>query len=154
MPLKEQIKTDMQSSLKQGDDLVVSVLRMLNASIINKEKNKKEELTDEEIIDVIVSEVKKRKESATIYENGNRLDLAEKEKQEILVLQKYLPEQIPEEDLKKIIQDVIEKQQATEMKDMGKIMAELNPKIKGRADNSFVIKIIKELLGRWLKLII
>ena len=154
--LKQQIQTATTESLKSGDSFTTGVLRMLLASIITKEKDKKfkeksEEdiiLKDEEIIDVISSEIKKRKDAIVLYEKGNRQELADKEKKEIEVLKKYLPEQIPEEELRKLIQSSINKVGATEIKDTGKIMADLMPKVKGKADNSEISKIIKELLSK------
>ena len=120
---------------------------------------KKSQLTDEEVIEVISSETKKRKESILEFEKGRLqptlhparkkhiMDLVDKEKKELEILQKYLPEQLPEEEIKKLAKEAIEKVGAKEPKDMGKVMAELMPKVKGRADGSLVNKIVKELLG-------
>lgn len=152
--LKDKIKTDLIQALKEGNQVVCSTLRMLLAAVLNKEKEKKYkekieeevELTDEEIIDVISSEAKKRKESIIEYEKWERQSLAEKEKAELEILQKYLPEQLSEEEVKKIAEEAIEKVGAAEIKDMGKVMAELMPKVKGRADGGLMSKIVKELL--------
>ena len=164
MSLKEQIQRDLNSAIKEKKKMEASTLRMLNAAIINKEKEKryklskeepelkeeelaeKSELTDEEVIEVISSEVKKRKESILEFEKGERQDLAEKEKKEIEVLKKYLPEQLSEEELKGLAEEAIKKTGAKEMKDIGKVMGELIPQIKGKAEGSTVSKIVKELL--------
>ncbi len=153
--LKQEIQKDSVEALKAGEQFVLGVLRMLSASIQTKEKDKqyktkdqKAELSDEEIIDVISSEIKKRKDAITLYEQGNRPELAEREKKEIEVLKKYLPEQLGEEELKKLVAESIAKTGATEMKDMGKVMADLNPKVKGKADGGQVSKIVKELLSK------
>lgn len=167
MSLKEQIQQDLNSSLKERKEIDVITLRMLNAAILNKEKEKrnklskeklaeeelaeeelaeKSQLIDEEIIEVIASEVKKRKEAILEFEKGERQDLAEKEKKEIEVLKKYLPEQLPEEEIRKLVQESIGKVGAQEMKDIGKVMAELMPQVKGKADGSLVNKIVRELL--------
>jgi len=154
MILKEKIQDDLQEALKGKEKLKTSVLRLLLAAILNKEKEKRfrlkrgedTPLTDEEIIDVISSEIKKRKEAAELYVGGGRSELADKEKKEIGILQGYLPEQMPEEELKKIVKEAIAKTGAKEQKDMGKVMAELMPRVKGRADNSLISKIVKELL--------
>lgn len=164
--LKERIQEDIKSAMKEGGELVVSVLRMLSASVISKEKEKRykiskqkpdlaeeglqkeSQLGDEEIIDVLSSEIKKRRDAIVLYEKGNRPELADKEKKEIEILIKYLPEQLSEEELKKIIQEAVAKTGAKEIKDMGRVMAELMPKIKGKADNSLVSKIIKESLNK------
>ena len=165
MSLKEKIKEDLKNSLKKGEDLVVSVLRMLLAATNNKETEKRtkiwkqkpdsnqeylekeSQLTEEEFIEVISSEVKKRRESVLEFERGKREDLASKERAEIEILQKYLPEQLSEEELRKIIKEAVLKVNAKEVKDMGKVMAELMPKVKGKADGGLVSKIVKEFLS-------
>ena len=154
MELKEKIRLNLNSALKEKRTLEVLVLRQLLAAILNKEKEKrfkaKEErdiqLTDEEVIEVISSEAKKRRESIVEFEKGKRQDLVEKEKKELEILEKYLPEQLPEEEIRKLIKGAIEKTDAKEIKDMGKVMAELMPKIKGKADGTLVSKIVKESL--------
>lgn len=165
MALKEKIHQDLMRALKEKDEFCSSALRLLAAAILNKEKEKrykisqenpdfKEEelvkesqLTDEEIIEVVSSEIKKNKEAIIEFEKGKREDLVEKEKKAIEVWQKYLPEQLAEEEIKKLVKEAIEKTGAKELKDMGKVMAELMPKVKGKAEGSQVSKIVKELLG-------
>ncbi len=165
MSLKEKIREDINKNLKERKELEVLTLRQLSAAILNKEKEKrykiskekpeeiKEEalekesqLTDDEVIDVISSEIKKRKESIELFQKGERQDLVEKETKEKEILQNYLPEQLSEEEIKKIAKEAIEKVDAKEMKDMGKVMQELMPKVKGKAAGSLVGKIVKELL--------
>jgi len=154
MALKQQIQNSTTEALKAGDQFLVGTLRMLLASIITKEKEKKykekiegeAQLTDEQIIEVISSEIKKRKDAIVLYEQGNRPELAEKEKKEIEILIKYLPEQLSEDELKKLVEESIAKTGAKEMKDMGRVMSDLTPKIKGKADGGTVSKIVKELL--------
>jgi len=162
--LKEKIQQELNESIKKKEELKLSVLRMVSAAVLNKEKEKRyklskekpdlkeEELTkesqlaDEEIIEVISTEIKKRKEAAADYEKGGREELAEKEKKEIEILQKYLPEQLSEEEIKKLVKVAIEKTGAKEPKDMGKVMAELTPYTKGKADGSLVSKVVKDSL--------
>lgn len=173
MSLKEKIQEDLEVALKKKREIEVSVLRMLKASIFNKEKEKrykftrqnpaerdlgglskeKQEklekesaLTDEEVLEVISSEIKKRKEAIDLYEKGNRPELAGKEKKEVEILQSYLPEQMSEEEIKKIAEEAIRKVGAKEIKDMGKVMGIITPQVKGKADMSLVSKIVKELL--------
>lgn len=151
--LKEKIRQDSVESLKAGKQLVTGTLRMLLAAILVKEKDKqyktgKPELADEEVLDTITSEIKKRKDAIALYIQGKRPELAEKEEKEIEVLKKYLPEQLSEEEIKKLVQESIAKTGAKEIKDMGKVMADLNPKTKGRADGGDVSKIVKELLSK------
>lgn len=152
--LKQTIQNDTTEAMKSGDSFVVGTLRMLLAAATTKEKEKKFKeklegdavLTDDEIISVISSEIKKRKDAIALYEKGNRLELAEKEQKEIEILKKYLPEQLSEEELKKIISESIVNVGAKEIKDIGKIMKDLMPKVKGRADGAEISKIIKEML--------
>lgn len=153
--LKEKIKNDLNNALKNGNKTEVSTLRMLLAAISNKEIDKKykekiegdAKLTDEEVIGVVSSEVKKRKEAAMEFEKGNRKELAEKELAEAKTLQIYLPEQLSEEEVKTLIKEAIEKIKAVSIKDMGKVMAELAPKIKGKADGAEVSRMVKDLLS-------
>ena len=153
--LKEKIKSDSNEFLKSGEHFKLGVLRMLLASVMSKEKDKKfkekmegdAQLSDEEIIDVVSSEIKKRKDAIVLYEKGNRPELAENEQKEIEVLKVYLPEQLSEEEIKKLVQEAVAKTGAKEMKDMGKVMAELNPKVKGKADGGEVSKIVKQMLS-------
>ncbi len=168
--LKQNIQSNTIEAMKAGDQFLVGTLRMLSASILTKEKDKRykiskdpafakasageeklekeSQLTDEQVIEVISSEIKKRKDAITLYEKGNRPELSEREKKEIEILKKYLPEQLSSQEIEKIIKDAIAKTGAKEMKEMGKVMAEIGPKTKGKADNSEVSKIIKELLSK------
>ncbi|MBZ9577491.1 GatB/YqeY domain-containing protein [Patescibacteria group bacterium] len=162
--LKDKIQSDLNQALKRGDEITCSTLRMLLAAILSKEKEKrykiskeepeltekelaeKSNLTDEEVIEVISSEIKKRKEAILGFEKGERKELAEKEKAEMEVLEKYLPEQLSEQEIKRIAKEVIEKVGATEIKDMGRVMAEMMPQVRGKADGGLVSKVVKELL--------
>jgi len=164
--LKQQIKNAVNEALKSGDQLSSGTLRMLLASILTKEKDKRykiatekpdtteenlikeSELTDEQILEVISSEIKKRRDSIALYIQGKRPELADKEGKEIEILQKYLPEQLKPEEIKKLVEESIAKVGAKEMKDMGKVMADLNPKVKGKAEGGEVSRIVKELLSK------
>jgi uncharacterized protein YqeY len=155
MSLKEKIQSELNSAVKANKVLAVSVFRQLLAAFLNKEKEKryksKEEkeaqLTDEEAMEVVAFEAKKRKESIVEFEKGNRKDLADKEKEELAILSEYLPEQMLEEDIRKLVKEAIEKTGASEIKDMGKVMQELMPKVKGKADGNLVGRIVKEFLA-------
>ena len=164
--LKQQIQKDTTQALKAGDSFVLSTLRMLLASVATKEKEKRykisndqpdlkeqelikeSELTEEQMIETVSSEIKKRKDAIALYEQGNRQELADKEKKEIEILKKYLPEQLSADEIKKLVEESVAKTGAKEIKDMGRVMADLNPKIKGKADSSEVSKIVKELLSK------
>jgi len=165
MDLKEQIKDDLKEAIKKREQARCSTLRFLLSSILAKEKEKRYKilkekpelkgrefekesvLTDEEIIEVVQREIKKRKEAILGFEKGKREDLIKKEKEEIEVLKKYLPEQLSEEELIEKIKQVINKVNAQGLKDMGKVMKELMPKIKGRADSSEASRIVREMLS-------
>ena len=159
--LKQQLQTDVKEAMKQGNQDVLGVLRLALAAIAAKEKEKRyaaskekpeatetelieiSALGDDEIIGVLSSEVKKRRDTITLYEQGNRPELAENEKKEIAVLQKYLPEQLSHEELKKLVQESITATGASSIKEMGKVMADLSPKIKGKAEGGEVSKIVR-----------
>ncbi len=164
MVSKAKIQEDLMEAVKKREELEPLVLRQVSAAILNKEKEKRykiskekpelkgeelekeSQLIDEEVIDVIFSEVKKRKEAILEFTKGKREDLVNKEKKELEILEKYLPEQLSEEEIKKLAKEAIERVRATEPKDTGKVMAELMPKIKGKAEGSLVGKVVKELL--------
>lgn len=164
MSLKEKIHEDLNKAIKGREELASLVLRMVTASLTNKEKEKryklseekpglkeeelvkKSELNDEEIVDVISSEVKKRREAIADYEKGGRMELAEKEKKEIDILKKYLPEQLSEEEIQKLVKEAVEKTGAKDQKDMGRVMAALMPSVKGKADGSLVSKAVLDIL--------
>ena len=136
----------MKGAQRSKDSLRLNTIRSVISSIKNQEIDLHKELQDEEVLPLITREVKKRKEAASLFEQGGRLDLMEKEKQEHAILQAYLPEQISEEDLRKRIQEVITETEAQGMKDFGKIMKVLVPEFKGKADNG----LIKDLAGEYL----
>ncbi len=164
MVLKQQIQSDLNESVKGREELRSSVLRLLLSEINNKETEKRtkiwkekpkakveelekeSQLVDDEIISVISTEIKKRRESIEFFEKGGKKEMADKEKKEAVILQKYLPEQMSEEELRKFVKAAIAKVGAKEQKDMGKVMAELMPKTKGKADGSLISKVVKELL--------
>ncbi|OGZ19202.1 MAG: hypothetical protein A2Z68_01960 [Candidatus Nealsonbacteria bacterium RBG_13_38_11] len=155
MSLKEEIQTKLNSAMKGNRAMEVSVLRQLLAALLNKEKEKrfksKEEkeaqLTDEEVMESISFEAKKRRESIMEFEKGGRKDLADKEKEELTILSKYLPEQMSEQDIRKLVKEAIATTGVSESKDMGKVMQELMPQVKGKADGNLVSQIVKELLA-------
>ena len=161
--LKQQLQKDLNESLKSGDQLKRLVLGMLMTAVKNKELVKRQQLsksvsdaselekqsqlTDEEILETIASEVKKRKEAIEQFKTGGREELAQKEKSEMDILIAYLPEQMSEEDIRTEIQKTITELNASSVKDMGKVIGAVMAKLKGRADGGLVSKIAKELLG-------
>jgi len=147
MGLKEQIAEDLKNALRNKQTLELSVLRMLQSALKNKEiENKKEELTDESVISVVGAEIKKRRDAAREFEKVNRPDAADQEKAEIEILMKYMPQQMSEDEIRAAVKNAIEQAQAQSMKDIGKVMKVLMPMVKGKADGSAVNKIVKEEL--------
>ena len=144
--LKEKIQADIKKAMIGKEALRVSVLRMLMAVILNKEKEKKAELNDEETLELALSEAKKRKDSIEQYQKGNRQDLVDQEKEELGILNEYLPEQIPEDEIRKIVKEKIEEIGASGPQDTGKVMGQLMSQFKGKADGGLVNKIVQEEL--------
>ena len=136
----------MKEALRSKDSIRLNTIRSLISATKNQEIDLQRELQDEEVLSLITREVKKRKEASSLYKQGGRTDLMEKEDQEQLILQAYLPEQVSEEVLRKRIQEVIEETGADGMQDFGKIMKVLVPEFKGKADNA----LIKDLAGEFL----
>jgi uncharacterized protein YqeY len=151
MTLREKIPEDLKNALRIKNELELSVLRMLQASIRNKEielKRGKEFLTDEEVIEVISGEVKRRKDAASEYTKANRQDLADKEKAEVDILMRYMPKQMEEEEIRLETRNVIDEVNALSVKDMGKVMKSIMPRLKGRAEGSLVSRIVREELEK------
>lgn len=132
--------------MKSKDSLRLETIRSVISAVKNQEIDTRKDLQEEEILTIVSREVKKRKEAAALYEQGNRPELKDKEVQEMQILQTYLPEQVSEEDLRRRIQEVIAETGAVGMKDFGKIMKTLVPEFKGKADNG----LIKDLAGEYL----
>jgi uncharacterized protein YqeY len=147
--LKQKINADLLLAMKAGDTLKRDVLRMLDAMIKNTEieKLKKAEgLTDSEVQEVISRAVKQRKDAAAQYIAGNRPELAEKENKEVEILLGYLPKQMDEEEVRKVVAEIIAKVGATSKADIGKVMGPVMGKLKGLADGNLVKKIVEEKL--------
>ncbi|MCK4404515.1 MAG: GatB/YqeY domain-containing protein [candidate division Zixibacteria bacterium] len=145
--LKQRIDQDTTEALKSKDSLKLSVLRMLKSEIKYKEIEKGSELSDDEVISVLSSSVKKRKDSIQQFEKGGRDDLASKEKAELELSLKYLPEQLTEEELSRIISQAIEETSAAGVSDLGKVMKVIMPKVKGRADGKRVNQMVSSQLS-------
>jgi len=161
--LKEQIQNDIKEAMKSGNSAKRMALGMVMSTIKNKELEKRSKLSktetdvakldeisklsDEEIIDVISSEIKKRKDSITSYQSGGRPELAEKENEEIGFISIYMPEQLSEEAIREEIKKTITEVGASSIKDMGKVIGAVMAKIKGKADGQLVSQIVKELLA-------
>ena len=145
--MRERILNDLKEAMKTQDKEKLSVIRMLKGSMQMEELNKKHELTDEEVINVVTKEIKSRRDSIKEFEKGNRNDLIEKTAAEIDILKAYLPEQLSEEEVLQIINEAFDIVKPESPRDMGKIMKEVSPKLKGRYDMGKVSSIIKEKLN-------
>ena len=162
MALKEKIQAEVKKAMLDRNALEVSTLRMLLAAVLNKEKEKraklsKEEkdvakleqlskLNDDEVLEVISSEVKKRKDSIEQFGQAGRNDLVEKEKKELEMLMKYMPEQMPEDEIRKIVKEKIQELGLGGKNEIGKLMGAIMPQLKGKTDGSLVSKIVSEEL--------
>ena len=145
--MRDKILKDIIEAMKSKDKDRLATLRLLKGAMQLEEINKKGELDDTEIINLISKQIKTRRESISEFKKANRLDLVEKTEKEIEVLSTYMPEQLSEDEVIKLIDEAFNEVNPTSMKDMKNIMAYLNPKISGKADKSFVSKVIRERLS-------
>lgn len=146
MSLQNKIEQDIKLAMTQKNELEVSVLRMAKSALQNKLiEIKKKELTDEEVLLVLSNQAKRRKEAAESFTKGGREEMAQKELDELKIIEKYLPVQIGKEEIKKIVLEVIEKM--GDNKNFGAVMGQAMAKLKGRADGKLVTQIVKEQMG-------
>ncbi len=146
MGLKEKIANDLKEALKNRKEVELSVLRMLQSAIRNKEieHKKKDGLSDEEVIEVILGEIKKRKEAIEVYTKGRRQDLVERERAELKVLMSYMPKQLEEGESREEVRKAIDELDIKTPSDFGKLMKTLMSRLKGKAEGSLISKIAKE----------
>lgn len=146
--LQDQIKKDLITSLKAKEENKVSVLRMLQSAIKNKEieLKKREGLSDEEIEPMVASEIKKRNDSIESYKEGGRDELVAKEEKEIEILKSYMPKQMSEDEVRKIVEKAIADTKASGAADFGKVMGKVMSDVRGKTDGNVVSKIVKEKL--------
>lgn len=147
MSLLEQITADMKQYMREKNSVALDTVRMLKSEIKYVEIEKKDSLTDEDIIRVVQSAIKKRKDSAEQYEAAGRKELAEKELAEVKILEKYLPEQLDEESLVKIIKEIADEIGADSPKSFGLIMKTVMGKVQGKAEGKTVSALVKEVLN-------
>jgi uncharacterized protein YqeY len=147
MSLKETLLEDMKTAMREKDTLKKNAIQMVRSAILQVEKDSRVTLDDDSIIDVIGKEVKKRRDSLSEFEKSGRQDLIDNLKTEIDVLMQYLPEQLSEEELEKIVKQAIQDTGASSMKDIGKVMQAVMPNVKGRADGKIINQIIKKILS-------
>ncbi|HWR38110.1 MAG TPA: GatB/YqeY domain-containing protein [Patescibacteria group bacterium] len=149
MSLKDRLMEDMKLAMKEKEEgkQRLSVIRMVRASIKNVEIDRKCELSEDEVLDVLAREVKLRRDAMEEFRKGNRPDLVENLERELVVLMQYLPQQLTEEEIRKLVTEAVHEAQAVTPKDMGKVMAVLMPKVKGRSDGKLVNSLVREALS-------
>lgn len=146
LSLEEIIFNDMKKALKENEKLKLSTLRLIRAAIKNAEISKKDKLTEDEVIGIVANNLKKLEESLDIFTKGQRPELADKTKKEIEIVKKYLPEQLSEEEVEKIVKATIIKFGFKGLQDIGPAMKEIMPQLKGKADGKVVNKMVRDLL--------
>ncbi len=148
MGLRDQIPNDIKEALREKNSLKLSVLRMLQSAIRNKEIEKKvDELDDQGVIEVVSSEVKKRRDAKAEFEKVNRPDAAQAEAEEIEILMHYMPEQLSTDEIRSRVQKVIDDTGAQGLGDIGRVMKVIMPELKGKADGQEINRVVRELLG-------
>jgi len=148
MKLEERIESEFKAALKAREAVKVSTLRMVKAAVNNLAiEKKKNTLNDDEILSVIEKQVKQHRESIEQFAKGNRQDLVDKEKKELEILLAYMPEQLPEEEVEKIVKDTIKKLGVSTKKDMGNVMKAVMAKVKGKADGKTVSRFVSSNLS-------
>lgn len=145
--LKEKLLEDLKECMKTKNTVRKNAIQMVRAAILQVEKDNQVSLEDNQIIEIIAKESKKRKDSLEDYEKSGREDLIAQVKEEIEILSEYLPKQLSEEELEQIIKEIIQQENATSMKDMGKIMKSAKEKIGARSDGKTINEIVKRLLS-------
>ncbi|MFH1598400.1 MAG: GatB/YqeY domain-containing protein [Patescibacteria group bacterium] len=149
MKTSEQIEQDLKKAQKAKDEVSLTTLRMLKSALHNQEISlKQKELKDGEVLKVVATEVKKHKDSIEAYRQGERGDLAKKEEVELAILEKYLPEQLGDEEIRRVVAEILDKN--PELKDpkaFGKVMSQVMAQLKGQADGQIVNQIVKELIN-------
>ncbi|NMM51518.1 MULTISPECIES: GatB/YqeY domain-containing protein [Paenibacillus] len=146
MDLSQRLNEDMKQAMKSQNKFKLSTIRMIRSAVKNVEIDLKRTLNDDEVLDILSREIKQRKDALQEFEKANRVDLADNVKAEIDILSEYLPAQLSEEEIKAIVQGTIQETGASSKSDMGKVMAALMPKVKGRADGKLVNAIVQQYL--------
>ena len=148
MTIREQLEADAKTALKARDRLRLEVVRMVRSQVKYMEISKGHDLSDEEVIDVLVSALKARRETLDFSEKSGREDLIEKARQEIQIIEAYLPQQLSESELQELINQAVGETGASDPKDMGRVMGVLMPRVKGRADGKLVNILVRQALSR------
>lgn len=147
MSLKEQLQNDIKTAMREGETVKRDALRMLMAAIKQTEVDGGKPLDDTGVTDLLMKQVKLRRESIADFEKGGRPEQAEKEKVEIAIIEQYLPQMMSREEVQTIVAAAIQHLNITSSKEMGRLMGHLMPQVKGKADGRMVNEVVKELLG-------
>ena len=147
MGLEERLVEEMKQAMKSNDKLRLSTIRMIRTALKNKEIDLRQKLSDEDIFKVIQGMVKKGEEAVDQFQAGGRMDLVEKESTEIEILKSFLPEPLSREEMLSIIDETIKETQASSLKDLGKVMKSVMPKLGGKADGKLINELVKEKLS-------
>ncbi len=147
MSLKERLMEDLKTSMKNKDILRKNTITMVRAAIKQEEVDKRIDLDDEGIIQIMGKQLKEKRNSIEEFKKGNRQDLVDQAEAEIAILLEYLPKQLSEEELTEIVKEVLDQGGYTSMKDMGKIMKDVMPKVQGKADGNMVNQVVRKILA-------
>lgn len=146
MPLKEQLKEDLKDAMRQGDVERRSTIRFLLSAIHNDEIARQTEVDNDGVIQVLTKQAQQRRDSIKAYQDANRQDLADKEQSELAIIAAYLPEQMTEDEVREAVQQALADTGASGPQDMGKVMKQLMPTVRGKADGKMVSSMVNEML--------
>jgi uncharacterized protein YqeY len=147
LALKDQLQADLKTAMKEKDKVKKSTVTMIRAAILQVEKDQKVELGDDQILEIIAKQLKQRRDGLAEFEKAQRDDLIQQAREEIEIIEGYLPTQLTIDEIKVIVTETIQETGAVDAKDMGKIMSALMPKVKGRADGKLVNQVVRESLA-------
>jgi uncharacterized protein YqeY len=147
MGLEERLVEEMKQAMKSNEKLRLSTIRMIRTSVKNKEIEIRKKLEDEEILRVIQGMLRRSEESVEQFRAGGRMDLVEKETQEMEILKSFLPQSLSQEEILKVIDETIQDSQASSLKDLGKVMKSVMSKLAGKADGKLINQLVKERLS-------
>jgi len=145
--LQERLQQDLKDAMRNGQTVRRNVIRFIRSCIHNKEIERQEALTNDGIIEVLGQQIKQRLDSIDAFQKGGRMDLVQKEESELSVIREYMPPQLSEEEIVKIVEATIRRIEASGSKDMGRVMGLVMPELRGRADGRVVSRIVQTILG-------
>lgn len=147
MSIKDQLMADLKDAMKNKDAVKKATITMLRAAVKQVEVDTREELSDDQIVEIVVKQIKQKRSAIEEFKKGDRQDLVDEAESEIAILENYLPAQLSNDEVVAIIKNAVDKLGASSMKDMGKVMGAIKQELSGRADNKFVADTVKQLLS-------